>query len=116
MEEWIHIGDISVDAGLCWVGDPCYVLGDDASSRVKDWISFCDALNVQQDMDGRNHNEDGFSEPLGSGVGFALQTGYGDGSYPVEILRSGGRVSGIRILFINDEVEEEEEADSGPVW
>ena len=25
-EEWEHIGEIGVDAGLCWLGDPCYIL------------------------------------------------------------------------------------------
>jgi hypothetical protein len=27
------IGRIGADAGLCWIGDPCYVLPDDASQN-----------------------------------------------------------------------------------
>lgn len=31
------VGEVFVDAGCIWVGDPCYVMGDDASKRVHDW-------------------------------------------------------------------------------
>ncbi len=24
--KWEKIGQIGVDAGLCWIGDPCYIL------------------------------------------------------------------------------------------
>jgi len=97
---------MSVDAGLCWVGDPCYVLGDDASSRVHDWMDFCEKIS-----DMKNH-----AAPLGEGVGFAIHTGYGDGSYPVYIETSdegswGERVSRITIEFLGEEEEDEEEED-----
>ena len=97
------IGNMSVDAGLCWVGDPCYVLGDEASSRVHDWDEFCERL------DSNNKN---WSAPLGEGTGFAVHTGFGDGSYPVYIETSdegswGERVKSITIEFISDEEEED---------
>ena len=88
-----QIGTIFVDAGLCWVGDPCYVLGDNASSRVTDWMEFCEKLDHKKD-----HNA-----PLGEGTGFAISTGYGDGEYPVFIEKSDGRVSAIRIEFMENE-------------
>ena len=96
------IGHMSVDAGLCWVGDPCYVLGDDASSRVHDWDKFCGLL-----ADGGEQYEH-WSAPLGEGTGFAINTGFGDGSYPVYIETSdegswGERVKSITIEFINEE-------------
>ena len=99
-----QIGTIFVDAGLCWVGDPCYVMGDDASSRVKDWMAdFCDKLDFN-----KNHNA-----PLGDGTGFAISTGYGDGEYPVFIERGHeGRVSAIRIEFMEDEDSEDRFPDS----
>ena len=31
------IGKIGVDAGMCWVGDPSYILPDDASERPGLW-------------------------------------------------------------------------------
>ncbi len=98
-----QIGTIGVDAGLCWVGDPCYVLGDDASSRVTDWMEFCGKLDHN-----KTHNE-----PLGSGTGLAISTGYGDGEYPVFIETNGeGRVSAIRIEFMEDEDSEDQCPDS----
>ena len=89
-----QIGYMNVDAGLCWVGDPCYVMGDDASSRVHEWNKFCDALNEQKQYD------NGHCEPLGQGVGFAVSTGYGDGEYPVYVEKEDGRVSRIIVDFI----------------
>jgi len=100
------IGHMSVDAGLCWVGDPCYVLGDDASNRVHSWSEFCSSL-----YKGGGHEH--YSAPLGDGIGFAINTGFGDGSYPVYIETSddgawGERVKSITIEFIGEEEEEEE--------
>ena len=73
------IGTLSVDAGIIALGDPCYTLPDDASHRTeiaKDWGEFCSALYVNGDT------TQGV-EPLGKGVMLVVQSGYGDGSYPV---------------------------------
>lgn len=91
-----QIGTVFVDAGLIWVGDPCYVLGDDASNRVKDWSEFCDKLDGTK-----------FSEPLGKGIGLAIRSGLGDGEYPVYIETKdmgdwGERVSSITIEFLEE--------------
>ena len=86
-----QIGYMSVDAGLCWVGDPCYIMGSDASHGVGDWDAFCDSLT-----------DKGHSEPLGEGVGFAVTTGYGDGSYPVYIEKDNGRVKSITVDFMEE--------------
>ena len=88
--KWEKIGEIGVDAGLCWVGDPCYVLGKDSSHGPKIWDAFCKKLSMTLNPD----------EPLGKGIGFAIPTGYGDGSYPVYIIRNKeGRVMGIKVKF-----------------
>ena len=97
------IGHMSVDAGLCWVGDPCYVMGSDSSHGVSDWDEFCSKITEM-----KHH-----AAPLGDGVGFAISTGFGDGSYPVYIETSdegswGERVKSITIDFIGEEEEEDE--------
>jgi len=89
--------EVYVDAGLIWIGDPCYVMGDNATNRVTDWMDFCDKL----------HTHEGVSTPLGHGVGVAVSSGYGDGAYPVEIeFNDEGRPSKVTITFIETEDEE----------
>lgn len=98
-----RIGTVFVDAGLIWVGDPCYVLGDDATNRVTDWQDFCNKLYKDGNID-----EDRFAEPLGMGVGLAVSSGMGDGAYPVYIETKdmgdwGVRVKSITIEFLESE-------------
>ena len=93
---------VGVDAGLIWIGDPCYIMGDDASSRVKDWQKFCEKIKDHKHV----------SEPLGKGTGVLVSSGFGDGQYDVsyETTNAGGwgeRVSKVTITFI-DEYDEEE--------
>ena len=96
----IQIGTIGVDAGLCWVGDPCYIMGKDSSYYITTWDEFCNKHDKAV-----NESEFGWSacEPLGEGIGFAISTGYGDGEYPVYIEKEGSRIKRIIIEFIDEE-------------
>ena len=42
------IGKIGVDAGLCWVGDPCYILHPETPPKTigKDWDEFCEMRSI----------------------------------------------------------------------
>ena len=100
---WHEAGSVGVDAGLCWVGDPCYILHTDEKPKAigEDWSDFCNLLShptVQQ-----------FNYDMGhAGLGVCVSTGYGDGLYPVEVRYSDeGRVAELRVTFIpeGDEVE-----------
>ncbi len=90
------VGYISVDAGLCWIGDPCYVLPDDAEDNPgADWGEFCDKLEYEATS---------FKHKAGhEGVGVCISTGYGDGTYPVEVEYKDGRISKAIITFIEDD-------------
>lgn len=91
--EWIKAGEIGVDAGLCWIGDPCYVVSKDASHVFKSWSDFCDQIG-SDDVKQFNYNH---GHP---GLGVAVQTGYGDGTYPVYIRRNKeGRVMEVKAVF-----------------
>ena len=99
MAKWEKVGVIGVDAGLCWVGDPSYVLpstgGDgDTAAEWRDWGKFSD------EMVGSNAHQ--FNYRAGhAGLGVCVSTGYGDGLYPVEIKRNKeGRVAEVRVKFI----------------
>jgi len=89
MEE---IGQISSDSGLCWLGDPAYVMHKKKLPRSlgKDWQTFVDKLGpviskFQFDNDKK-------------GLGITVTTG-GDGSFPVYAKIGDGKVKSIMIIF-----------------
>ena len=109
--DFVKFGKISVDAGLCWVGDPCYCVTPDASSHpAKTWDEFCDSLF-------KNETEGAmvWNFPSGHpGLGVSVETGYGDGEYSVYVIRRDGRVAGVFVDFMDllgpsDEYEDEDE-------
>ena len=72
------IGRVGVDAGLIWIGDPCYILHKEElpSTLGKDWSGFCDK------MSDKIHKS--FNYELGhEGLGVCTSTRHGDGSYDV---------------------------------
>jgi hypothetical protein len=72
------LGRIGVDAGIIWIGDPCYVLHADPQPKSigKDWFGFCDALG--------NDYSKSFNFDLGhEGLGVCASTRWGDGVYNV---------------------------------
>ena len=95
MEEKI-VGHIGVDAGLCWIGDPCYVLGDDASNRVRNFGEFIAKIGHKN-----YHSFDYGGAANSEGLGVCISTGYGDGFYPVKaIFNEEGRVASVTVTFI----------------
>lgn len=93
------VGYASVDAGIIWIGDPCYVMGADASHGVKDWNEYCEKSFAGPDAvnpDCRNN----VCEPLGKDIGFEIGGFGGDGSWPVIVTTgSDGLVVKAEILF-----------------
>ena len=111
--KWIKVGVIGVDAGLCWIGDPCYFLHDD-NSKDKDlgesWSSstgFCKILEQKQKESGQPAAQ--FNYDLGHpGLGICVNTGYGDGTYDVFIKKNEeGRVMEAKVIFIDENEKEE---------
>jgi hypothetical protein len=95
-----RIGEIGVDAGLCWIGDPCYVLHANPPPKAigKDWDEFCDLL----DAGGSYPTRMQFNYDLGHpGLGIVVSTGYGDGVYPVYAeFNEDGRICAVTVEFI----------------
>lgn len=86
-----HIGNFDVDAGLCWIGDPCYILHREdglPEELGKNWYEFCDKINQNVNIF-RN--------------GLAIRTLWGDGTYPVYAKYQDGRVSQLVIDFDGSE-------------
>lgn len=93
---WEQIGEIGVDAGLVMVGDPCYINSED--HPVKDWYKFCSAL------DGKTTQ---LNYSLGhAGLGVVVQSGYGDGVYPVYVRRDNGVITEMKVVFVSEDNED----------
>jgi hypothetical protein len=92
-------GHVGVDAGLIWIGDPCYILHDPNPSRYvgKDWPEFCEKFDEQRG----NKGLASFNYELGhEGLGICMETAYGDGTYPVYVERDReGRIIRATIEF-----------------
>ena len=108
--DWTLVGRIGIDAGICWIGDPCYILhkGKDLPNSLgKNWDEFCEKL-------GKSYPTIkcfDYSEGMHSGLGCVVSTGYGDGYYPVYALIKGNRCVAVLVDFdgylFADEQEEE---------
>jgi hypothetical protein len=100
-----QIGEVGVDAGLCWIGDPCYILHHDPMPKTvgEDWDEFCDILHE----DGQYPTCKQFNYELGHpGLGVVVSTGYGDGVYPVYAeFNEDGRVAKVCVEFIGQDDE-----------
>lgn len=103
-----QIGEIGVDAGLCWIGDPCYILHRETMPKAigNDWDAFCNILSEDEQYPVAKQ----FSYDLGHpGLGVVVSTGYGDGTYPVYAeFNSEGRVAKVWVDFLADADAEEE--------
>ncbi len=108
---WEEVGVIGVDAGLCWLGDPCYIMGQDASEHpVKTWDEFCNKL-WKKEEETENTEKRGtvqWDYKLGhAGLGVTVQTGWGDGLYPVYIRRNReGRIAEVKVVFDTEQSRE----------
>jgi hypothetical protein len=73
------IGKIGVDAGIVWIGDPCYIIHRDEKlpSTIGDnWLEFCSLLG--------DETYKSFNYEIGhEGLGVCTSTKYGDGLYNV---------------------------------
>jgi hypothetical protein len=94
--KWIKAGVIGVDAGLCWIGDPCYIAAKDASNVFEKWSDFCNTLE-KNEVEGVCQWNTEYGHP---GLGVSVESGYGDGEYPVYIRRNEeGRVVEVKVVF-----------------
>lgn len=83
--KWQKIGKISVDAGIVWIGDPCYI----KDNFFLPWSKFCNKLGIGVKE---------FPE------GLCLPSGYGDGSYIVYAEHGrDGVIQKVMIDFTGDE-------------
>lgn len=83
------LGHIGVDAGIVWIGDPCYILHKENNPKMisdknpksigKNWNEFCEKFFESEHDSFKSFTYDSGSE----GLGICTSTYYGDGQYPV---------------------------------
>jgi hypothetical protein len=112
--ETVKVGVIGVDAGLCWIGDPCYILHKSEKEKPEaigtDWPDFVNRL-YGNNLCGESSCVVGkqMKYDLGhSGLGVVVSTGYGDGLYPVYAEVKDGRVAKVWVDFMEDSDDDEE--------
>lgn len=95
-----QIGTVGVDAGMLYLGDPCYVI--DAELGKKPWDEFLRELYASRP------EGNGASYWIATGktgwrsfpAGVVVTTGYGDGEYPVFAeINEEGRVMSVTVNF-----------------
>lgn len=113
--EWEKVGVIGVDAGLCWIGDPCYIISDHCEEfDNRDWHGFLKLLNKNEEI-AKDEGKKGtaqFNCALGhAGLGVCVGTGFGDGTYDVFVKRepSEGRIAEVKVVFVDENAEDEDE-------
>jgi hypothetical protein len=108
--EWKLVGTLGVDSGQMMLCDPCYIKKDFANeygeTNQKD-MTYSGACNATLGNDGFGFltNTNGYK------LAFACSSGYGDGVYPVYIKRDGGRIAEMKIVFIGNMEDHEDEED-----
>lgn len=106
MSNWEQIGQIGVDAGIVWFGDPCYILHKDQPYKElgSNWGDFCKTL------DKNRHYEKGFTSF--NSLGICVETTHGDGTYPVFAKKNrDGRICEVKVMFEGYPGDEDDEFD-----
>lgn len=106
---WETVGSIGVDAGLCWIGDPCHfyprvrVHREFGYSLVESACDY-DSLIDEHLSSGHASCHTVVKIPYDTGhegAAVIVQSGDGDGCYPVQVRRTkDGRVAEVRVTFI----------------
>lgn len=100
----VQIGTVGVDAGLCYLGDPCYVIGKELGRM--EWGEFLDKMYESDPVNRDNAMHWTVSAPFPNPAagefraGIVVSTGYGDGEYPVFAeINDEGRVMSVTVRF-----------------
>ena len=102
----VKVGVIGIDAGLCWIGDPCYIIHH-GHLLPKDigltWLEFCDGLEFYRQGPVLKQ----FNYDTGSpGLGVCVQSGAGDGEYPVYAEIEDGMVVSVTVYFDEEDADD----------
>ena len=95
------IGTVGIDAGMLYLGDPCYVI--DRGLGKMDWNEFLDKMYAAspEGEDARYWPVKGFMGMAEFTAGHVVTTGWGDGEYPVHVtFAEDGRIASVTVTFL----------------
>jgi len=98
----VLVGEIGVDSGLVFVGDPCYFKHSKALCNPDHWEDIIKERKRNDWKPAQFYSDDmnGHTFPMG----VITPTNYGDGSYPCYItLDSEGRPTKLEVIFGEEE-------------
>jgi len=102
------IGEIGVDSGLVQLGDPGYYWHDEFVEMRKAWDE--NDINYWKDFHSDGENVHVFLLTPSADSAVIVQSGYGDGIYPVYAeFTEEGRVKSLHVYFIDDEIDNDED-------
>ena len=113
MSDWTKIGEVGVDSGMCWIGDPCYVLPrsiaeGEGTSELRDagFLDWPDMLAAVEAVTPTTKQLNYAKRHPGLAVVFSA--GFGDGSYEVfaryaDVPGWGRRIAEVKVVFIPEE-------------
>jgi hypothetical protein len=92
-ERIVNAGGFDVDAGVFWIGDPCYLLTNLYGKDKLTWETLCRELSDTNDQINEWHFPDGRS-------GFGLSVFTNEGKYKVKkVIREDGALKELRIIL-----------------
>lgn len=104
------IGHIGVDSGQMLLCDPCYI--DNMWSKSESPKDFRDLSSYEGKFNYLGSAQATLSDKkagiLDMSVAAVCSTGWGDGLYPVYVTYEGDRISEMRIVFIAEDEEKDE--------
>jgi Protein of unknown function (DUF4241) len=96
-QEWEQIAAVGVDSGIIWVGDPSYTMTPDTPFAIAgNWQEF-----VERTFEHQQNRVARWTKPEWGDIGVAVETGDGDGVYPVYVRRRAetGQIVELRVSF-----------------
>lgn len=101
------IGTFCVDSGQAIIGDPCYIKSLNWRTEMDEGEEFNADLPAPYPYTYNGASSATCSDKrggeLGNGLAVAVQTGHGDGRYPVYVKRRHGVIEEVIIKFVEDD-------------
>jgi len=112
-----YVGEVGVDSGLVFVGDPCYIKHDDRLTDESKWNQFCDyhhkddgrpkELVATRTLPNGKEATDINGNVIQYNIGCIISDFGGDGGYDCFVTYNNGLVTKMEVVFHDSNDEED---------